>query len=403
MPFKTVFFFESPEGQQEITFFIENLRSEAENKEGYLEICRKADENLTELTDKKLEEIFEEFNELIENTSPGHDANHIRRDTLAGLALVTNDPFIKKAYSEADRQAAILGSVFHDVGTAVSKRYEDSARPNGHAEVGAYIFWKVSEGILDENVRKLAAYAITAHTHFLKPIAVKEPQGYERQPYWYEIFYPEADKPCGLAPLLTRFSDRLDANGASFTIRTMLANADAVESGGQEFAGERGFFEINKESLLTLFLPFVRDEKPKPSTVLEHVLMFANSNFGNSVYSRDDHLFPVMGELMTERVRQTNELVKIVLTQPNIMKSSQPKAKEFIEKVMQEISGSRNFERSWKILSQVWDALSPKVQARWVKGFEYIRQSHKYWVELLQNKVGGEYREFAKTLAEKIL
>jgi len=394
--------FESSEGQREVSGFIDKLRTEVGNPKDYEETCRRADLAGAKLTPETLQEIFTQFEPLTENTPPGHDINHIRRDALAGLALATGDPFLKTAFSEADIQAAILGAVFHDIGTAIFKRYEDNTRPNAHAEIGAYIFWKTSEGIINEDVRKLAAYAIAAHTHFLKPIPVKEPQGYERQPYWYEIFYPEEGKPCGLAPIITRFSDRLDVNGASHTVRTMMANADASETGGQEFAGEAGFFEINKNSLTALFYPYVREEKPKPQSALEHTLMFADSNFGNSVYSRDDHLFPLMGELMKIRAEQIHELIKIVSTPPDMMEFDENRAKSLVKTVMFQISGSKNLERSWNVLAQVWDNLNPEVQARWVNGFKYIQGSHRSWVLTLKNKVEGEYQDFADKLVKMI-
>lgn len=396
-------YFESPEGQSTVTKFIDELKTEVGNQDGYLEICKRADKDITRLDSETLEKLFDRFGGLIENTPPGHDVNHIKRDTLAGLALITNDPFIKTAFSKADIQAAILGSVFHDIGTAIYKRYEDNVRPNGHAEMGAYIFWKNSEGIINEDVRKLTAYAIATHAHFLNPIPIKEPQGYEKQPYWYEIFYPEKERPCGLAPIITRFSDRLDANGAPHTVRTMLANADASQTGGQEFAGEAGFFEINKDSLTTLFLPNVRKEEPKPQSTLEHTLMFADSNFGNSEYSRDDHLFPLMEKLMEVKVKQTHKLIEIVSTPPDMMEFDENQAKLLAKTVMFQISGSKNFERSWDVLAQVWDDLNPEVQARWINGFKYIQRSYVDWLDLILGKVGEEYKEFASKLARECL
>ena len=140
-------YFESPEGQNTVTKLIDELKTEVGNEAGYLEVCKRADKEITSLDSETLEKLFDRFSGLIENTPPGHDINHIKRDTLAGLALITSDPFIKTAFSKADIQAAILGSVFHDIGTAIYKRYEDNIRPNGHAEMGAYIFWKNSEGV----------------------------------------------------------------------------------------------------------------------------------------------------------------------------------------------------------------------------------------------------------------
>jgi len=397
-------YFESQEGQREVGTLIDQLKGEVGNPKGYLEICKKADQSEGKLTSETLEALFEKFNGLIKNTPPGHDINHIYRDALAGLAFASNDRFVKNSFSQADIQAGILGSIFHDIGNAVARRYLDNKHINAHAEIGAYIFWQTSEGVINENVRKLATYAIAAHTHYLKPISIKEPQGYERQPYWYEIFYPEEGKPCGLAPIITRFSDRLEANGGAFVARTMSANADALElGGGSEFGGDKGFFEINKESLVTLFYPQIREEKPKPSSALEHALMFAKSNFGNSVYSQNDHLFPLMGELMKAKTDQTYKLIEIVSIPPEMMDFSNLKAEAVAKNTMRQISGSKNFDRAWKNLLLAWQEIDPETQARWENGFRYIQKSYIDWLEILQSKIGDEYQEFADGLVHKCI
>lgn len=396
-------YFESPEGQSTVTKFVDKLKTEVGNQAGYLETCKKADETGIRLDSDTLEKLFDRFSDLIENTPPGHDVNHIRRDALAGLAFASSDQFVKSDYSPSDIDAGILGSIFHDIGNAVTRRYEDIKRANGHAEIGAYIFWKTSEGILGEDLRKLTTYAIAAHTHYLKPVPVKEPQGYERQPYWYEIFYPENNKPCGLAPILTRFSDRLEVNGGTVVTRTLISYADASESGGQDFQGDQEFFEINKEKLETFFHPEVREGKPKPPTVLEHALMFAESNFGNSIYSRDDHLFPIMEELIKTKTAQTDKLIQVVKAKPDMMDFSELSAEAKAKDTIRQISGSKNFESAWNVLSQAWRELDSETQAKWKNGFEYIQRSYTEWLDLILGKVGEEYKEFANKLARECL
>ena len=182
-----------------------------------------------------------------------------------------------------------------------------------------------------------------------------------------------------------------------------MSHADHSEAGGSDFAGEQGFFEINKESLVTFFHPYVREGKPMPQSGLEHTLMFANSNFGNSVYSRDDHLFPFAEGLMRIRVDDIKELIRVVGTPPDMMEFSEAEGKLFVKSVMKQISGSNDFERSWQVLSQVWDGLNPEIQARWVNGARYIQRSYTEWVNLLLSKAPADQKEFAQELAGKCL
>ncbi len=400
-------YYSSAEKQKEITEFIDTLRSEVGNKEGYLNTCHEADKRKMETNSETLENLFTRFENLIANTSPGHDVNHIRRDSLHGLAFATGDSFVKNGFSQSDINACVLGSIYHDIGNSVVRRYEDTKYINGHAEVGAYIFFQNSGDLLEENLKKLTAYAIAAHTHYLKPISVKEPfdpKKNERQPYWYDIFYPNDDnKPCGLAPIITRFSDRLENNGNILVARTFAAYADAAETGGYDLEGKEGFFEINREKLRTLFSPEVREGKNTPPTILEHALMYAGSNFGNSHYSKDDHMFPLIRELMTIKTMQVDKLVKIVTSGVDTMNYSELPAEAIIKDTLRQVSGSKNFLRSWNVLAMVWEELNPETQLKWKNGFKYIQESYPDWLEAVAQKIGDEHKKFARKLMRECL
>jgi hypothetical protein len=254
-----------------------------------------------------------------------------------------------------------------------------------------------------EGVRKLAAYAIAAHTHYTKPIKVKQPEGYERPVYWYELWSPD-DKPVGLAVLLARFADRLDTNGVTLFARHLVDQADAAElGGGKDYTGKE-FFEINEESLQTMFLPQVREGNPKPPTVLEHMWVFANSNFGASIYSRDDHLFPAMTRLMLIKVYQTWRLTDIVTKEtPLFPEASEDKRTALVGDVLRQISGSPKFDRSWDVLARTWEELPEEHQVRWYAGFTYVRDAYLSWLDKLVEYASRkeEYAAFARELAER--
>lgn len=156
------------------------------------------------------------------------------------------------------------------------KSTEFRKRKAGHGEIGAWLFYNLTVDLLKETLREMTAYAIAAHTHYTEPLAVAQPEGYERLPYWYGLEYlDDGKRPYGLAPILTRFCDRLDLSGCTHYTRHLLAAADSAEEGGEDFTG-KDFYEFNEEKLVTIFTPEIREGNPRPQTVLEHVQMFTN-------------------------------------------------------------------------------------------------------------------------------
>lgn len=397
---------ESKEGQEEIQSFIDSLRQKLGSPGDYLSVCKQAETEIGPFGSTTILYIFERLERFIQVCPPGHDPFHIYRDLLAGLALVNSDPFVAKAAFKSDVTASILGGTFHDIGNAVTHRYDDRKRMAGHAEIGAWVFFNITKGILSENIGILAAYAIAAHTHYLKPLKVQEPEGFERQPYWYGIEFvdDDKDKPYGFAPILTRFADRLDTNGVTHFCRHLLATADAIESGGEDLTGDT-FFEINREALLALFKPEVRRGKHTPPTTLEHCRNFALSNFGGGPYSRDDNLFPVMTELMWIKVSQTNRLIQVVTKEGVDMSDfSRKKAKAYAIFVLRNLSGSPHFDRSWDVLLEAWETLDNLAQGSWFKGFDYILRAYFEWLDTLAEfaSANEEYSSLVKEIKQKL-
>jgi hypothetical protein len=393
--------------------FVTVLKDEVGYEAGYEALCQEAEGDAGKLGAHTLGALLSILNPLISSCPPGHDRNHIYRDMLGALALVAADPFIGKARYAADVFAGILGASFHDIGNGLTRRYEDTERRAGHAEIGAWLFNEAAKDlneaggveIVPEPVRMLAAYAIAAHTHYTKPIPVKNPVGYERQPYWYRL-WGEVGRPVGLAVFITRFADRLDTNGVTLFARHLVATADAVEAGGGKDYTGKDFFELNEAALGALFLPEVREGKPKPPTVLEHMNMFADSNLGASIYSRDDHLFPTMNELMMMKVEQTHRLTDIVTGDPPEPEDFSAFGARFrVQNTLRMISGSPKFDRSWEVLRLAWDALDESVQARWYAGFAYVRKAYRAWVSTLVDHASfdEEYAALAANLAQLCL
>ena len=247
------------EGQDEIAMLVDGLREELGSPEKWLAACQRAEEQIESFDLEAMRRLMEVFEPFVEATPPGHDPGHIRRDMLSGLAL-TADRFVQSAAFQSDVIAGILGGTYHDIGNAVTRRYEDRKRKAGHGEVGAWLSYNLSVDVLGVDLANMLTYAGSAHTHYGKPVEVKHPEGYVRLPYWYGIEYLEVDgveRPYGLAPLLARFCDRLDlAGGSTHCVRHFIATADSVEEGGEEFTGE-DFFEQKEEDLVILFLPEV--------------------------------------------------------------------------------------------------------------------------------------------------
>ena len=171
------------------------MRTKAESQDGPLGVTL-------------LSDLLGRFDSFILLCPPGHDRGHIYRDMLGAMALAASYPDVGKAQGR-EVFAGVLGGAFHDIGNSVTRRYEDTERRAAHAEIGAWLFDKVSADLLAEPVRKLAAYAIAAHTHYSKPVDVKNPEGYKRQPYWYELWDVDG-KPVGLSVLVDRLAERLD-------------------------------------------------------------------------------------------------------------------------------------------------------------------------------------------------
>lgn len=365
----------SHEGQNEVVGFIDNLRKELGSNENYENICKLGDIELEQdpFTNEKFQFIFDRFEEYINETPPGHDPGHLYRDLVTSVILFENES--KNSYSTSDALAGLLGGCFHDIGTSIIPRYQDKKYGAGHAEAGAYLFWGLSEGVLGENTRKLVSYSIAAHTNYLKSNQVQIPPGYMKEPYWDATWESEG-KLLGVGPQLTRRSDRLDTNGVTLLMRHIISRFDSVEEGGQDLYGDQ-WCDINRESLMQVMNPVIRENISNPPTTLEHVLQFARSNDGNNPYSDRDYLFPKFKELMNFKVNQINGLINAI-NHPFIADLENNDSLEKIHQLFSFISksDSNRFNLAWDNFESVWHELTDDQKQRWVSGFSFIEGAY---------------------------
>lgn len=399
------------EGQNAISNFIKWLRGKAGNKEGYKKLCKAADKAkglayfgyqgflLNQLND---------FNAFIVNTPPGHDQGHLHCDFLAALALV-RDPYVAKARYRSDIIAGILAGGFHDIGNAVVHRYLDTEGKVGHAEVGAWLFFHREKGLIDVELRTLAAYAIAAHTKYLKAVAVKNPIGYERQPYWDEL-WEEREKPIGLAIQTTRMVDRLENNGVTHFARHLLATADGYESGKGVSISGLDFYLMDAKAMNILLTPEVRPNPVNPRSILEHMATYGVSNFGASPYSLNDSKFPVFTKLMRSKVAQIGKLTEIVTRSEIVSRSINPETyydelitRALFKDTLRQISQAPRFDKSWQLLKVVWDKLDIYQKIRWVPGLEYVRTEYINWLKELSNVASSDKNTDYQTVVDELV
>lgn len=395
-------------GQDEIVSFVQSIRDEVGNRQGWEATCVEAEEAAKAFGPDTLSALLALLEPYIYQTPPGHDPNHKYRDMLSALALVNADPYVASARFRSDVVAGLVAGSFHDIGTSIVARYQDTQWKVAHAEAGGWLVYQLAREILGEAGAKLSCYGVLTHTHYLKPMDIKLPEGvFTRQVYWDETWV-EDGKPVGLAYRITRFADRLDTNGASTHFpRHLLAQADASEEGGMDLTGDQ-FFEIKGENILRLLKPavFGGSGKDDPPTTLKHILNYAGSNFARSAYSLYDGNYPVMVDLLLSKVFTTRELVRIVTQAAPEPSFSEVRTRALMKSVLRQISGSPFFERAWRLLrDKSWFALSAEEQARWQAGFEYVQKAYLDWLmEVASYAFRNEaYKPLVAELVERCL
>ncbi|MCK9360776.1 hypothetical protein M0Q28_00920 [Patescibacteria group bacterium] len=209
----------------------------------------------------------------------GHGLGHWSRDCIHSLYLA-HDPFLDPGLV----LPGILGGTLHDIGTLFLDRYADKSRAFRHAEAAALLVRAagLESGVITEPEADLVAWAIAAHTHYLRPSVVECVDGVTRE------VHPYPDTHDGQpihAVWLPRWTDRLDCSGPCMVGRHYLTLAKDHED-----FGAHGFYTAKFGEVMQ---PLLRsDEEIKAAggkqTMLEHMRMFARSQSNESPYGKYD-------------------------------------------------------------------------------------------------------------------
>lgn len=316
-------YYASVEGDAGVFDSITFLREQVEPMEKWKETAEKAAGELTSLPPDIIEQLLVKFAPFIKSMPAGHSRGHFLRDSASFTALM-QDPNMQQ-YRKVEVIAGLFAGLFHDIGTAVVSRYDDSIRFSGHAEVGAYVFADVSKDLLPPNISKLAQLGIAAHTHYLKDltvtrnvetgktltgdVVVKDTTTGEIIQHDGEGIVEIHDRKTGntesmpvqrktrkqynnhvedghkIAMWYAQWSDRLDTRGPFHAVRHILTKAVPT----MDFTGEE-FHEISDDEMADFKQQFA-SYREKPN-VLWSLMLFADSDFKNPpVYNLHDTEF----------------------------------------------------------------------------------------------------------------
>ncbi|MDO8557804.1 MAG: hypothetical protein Q7S09_01260 [bacterium] len=240
---------------------------------------------------------------------PGHGIGHLMRDYLNALRLLGTldaDP--------RDIFVGIVGGVMHDVSCALVKRYEESKKAVRHAEAGALLFLEISEKAklpINREETELIAYAIAAHTQYLREMDVACRDGITRRVRPYRDLDDDG-KPV-LAIWLPRWIDRLDCSGPTMVGRHFLTLAKNRE----DYNIKTGYYSVNFEDHLRPLLRTPEEIRADGGnqTMREHLHMFASTQTNASPYGKHDfgrmcELRNASREMLLEIISRVQEFPK---------------------------------------------------------------------------------------------
>lgn len=351
---------------------IEQLRTEIGTIEGWKQTKEKAKQELESVPPDVLERILKQFSPFIKNLPSGHSRGHFLRDTsylsliMHDLSVANNDP--------VEIFVGLLGGMYHDIGNSVVDRYQEAKRFSGHAEIGAHLFGEVSKGLIGDNLRKLAQLAIAGHTHYLKDrTVVKGAETRTVKPYEDEVV--DGNR---IAFWWTRQSDRMDAQGPIMDIRHMVTKAEPTEDfDGKEF---HATWDNPSDDFKHQFTPVLRtnDERtkePKPKNtmnVLEHVTMFANSNFNPDLpYAKHDNA--LYKDMVSKAADEQKEFVSKAATEsPTLTPEARAEAFKRYFQLVRAIEPADNTEGAVQKMQSKFALLSVEDQNKWAGAFDVL-------------------------------
>lgn len=304
---------------------------------------------------------------------PGHGRGHWARDYIHALML-SYDP-------ELDTRVilpCLLGGTLHDIGTLFLDRYMDKNRAVRHAEAAALLVHAAAleSGALTSDEADLVAYAIAAHTQYLKPSEVKCADGETR------TVTPYRDTAEDGRPLLeiwmSRWVDRLDCSGPFELGRHYLTLHKDHEDLGHD-----GFYTVSFAEQMQPLLRTPEEIKAsgKPQTMLEHMRMFASSQSNDSPYGKHDRGLMVK---LRNTYRESLEHIIYQAANPSYVISDKVET-AWTQFLGQWVEPTPAGKKAAESLSRAFRKLEPDVQRAWACGFRACMNEHCAWADRIRS------------------
>jgi hypothetical protein len=307
-----------------------------------------------------------------ENFEPAHGRGHLVRDYVNLERVLRN----AKAGEINPNEAYIGGiaAILHDTGNAIFDRYLDENKSDlRHAEIGALMFLEQSQHIgFPRDAAMLVAYAIAAHTHYLKPLVVNvDGENIITQPY--VDLYPDG------SPMrfvwLPRQIDRLDLSNVTHIGRYFLTLCEMHHD-----YSSTGFYEVNFTKALRASLRSSEEiaTASDGKTMLEHSFMLLKSQDNSSAYGKFDH-----GHYLT--VRDQNKALHFEAIHAGFRKVTDRDCQERILQAWevhlgQNIDSSQKSKAIAKELCEQFRMLDSDTQARMSSVFLSAMLGYRTWL-----------------------
>src|SRR3989339_878259 len=115
------------------------------------------------------------------NIEPAHGLGHMVRDYLHAINLFQTGNYEPKSIF-----VGMIAGALHDIGCILIHRYDEKNRAVRHAEIGALLIQDILDNLnVNDSEKKLIAYAIAAHTHYINTEKIECRDGVKRTRYSY--------------------------------------------------------------------------------------------------------------------------------------------------------------------------------------------------------------------------
>lgn len=375
----------SPEADLAVYENIASLRQEVEGQENWIKTKELAKQELERVPDDIFPRLFERLKPYLNTLPGGHSRKHVDRDFINSL-LINQDPWVRNL-DDVEKFVGVIGGTFHDIGNSVVGRYEETKRFAAHAETGAFLFGKIAQDLLPSNLLKLSQYAIAAHTHYTRDIEVKKTVNGEgeiitRKPY--DDALDEQNNKAGI--WMSRWADRLDAQGVQMVVRHTITKAEPTEDYDQE--GFHVIKEHEQEDFGHHFNPELRTENfTHGRNVLEHITMFRNSALNKSVYSQHDTPY-FTNELVKPNAEEQEEFIGEVLKETPVLSEKEINEKlETFYNMCRRVDGGSNIEAVIDLFKRKFQHLPKNKLSHWANGFSVLPMLYEQMLSRLEAKL----------------